>query len=106
DGPVGGMRIAVLRERAAGETRVAVTPETTKKFIALGATVAVERGAGLSASIADDGYAGAGAELATAEDAVRGADIVLGVQAPDVAALAGAKPGALVAALFDPFANR
>ena len=39
------MRIAILQERAAGETRVAVTSETVRKFIALGATVAVERGA-------------------------------------------------------------
>ena len=46
------MRIAVLQERAAGENRVAATPETVKKFIALGAVVAVDRGAGEGASIA------------------------------------------------------
>ena len=97
------MRIAVLKERAPGESRVALTPETAKKFIALGATVAVEEGAGLSAAITDDAYREAGAELAPAARAVEGADIVLGVQAPDVKALAGAKPGAWVAATFDPF---
>ena len=47
------MRIAVLKETASGETRVAATPETVKKFIALGASVAVQPGAGDSASIAD-----------------------------------------------------
>jgi len=98
-----GPRIAVLKERAAGETRVAATPETVKKFIALGASFAVEQGAGVSASIPDADYAAAGAEVVPAAQAVAGADIVLAVQAPDVAALAGAKPGAWVAATFDPF---
>ena len=97
------MRIAVLKERAVGESRVAITPETAKKFAALGATVAVEAGAGEGASITDDAYREAGAEVATAANVVEGADIVLGVQAPDVALLAGARPGAMVAATFDPF---
>lgn len=97
------MRIAVLKDRAAGETRVAATPETVKKFAALGATVAVEQGAGVAAAITDDAYAAAGAETGTAAQVVQGADIVLGVQAPDVALLAGANPGAWVAATFDPF---
>jgi len=100
------LRIAILKERAEGETRVAATPETAKKFIALGAEVAVEEGAGADASISDDAFREAGAEVATGPKAVEGADIVLGVQAPDVLALAGAKPGAWVAALFDPFGNR
>jgi len=100
------MRIAVLQERAAGETRVAATPETVKKFIALGASVAVERGAGETACIPDALYEDAGAELGLAADALRGADIVLAVQAPEPAALAGAAPGAWVAAIFDPFGER
>ncbi|HSG54221.1 MAG TPA: NAD(P) transhydrogenase subunit alpha [Paracoccaceae bacterium] len=100
------MRIAVLKERAAGETRVAASPETVKKFIALGASFAVEQGAGLSASLADEDYAAAGAEILPAAQAVAGADIVLAVQAPDVTLLAGAKPGAWVAATFDPFGQR
>ena len=54
------MRIAVLKETAPGETRVALTPETARKFIALGATVAVESGAGVTASIPDAAYAEAG----------------------------------------------
>ena len=100
------LRIAILKERALGETRAAATPETVKKFVALGAAVAVEEGAGLSASISDEAYREAGAEVGPAAATVKGADIVLGVQAPDVATLQGANAGAWVAALFDPFANR
>ncbi|OYW45278.1 MAG: NAD(P) transhydrogenase subunit alpha [Sphingomonadales bacterium 32-68-7] len=100
------MRIAVLREREAGERRVAATPETVKKFIALGASVAVEQGAGEGAAIADADYAAAGAALGTAAEAVKGADIVLGVQAPDPGALAGAASRAWVAAIFDPYGRR
>lgn len=98
------MRIAVLRERAAGETRVAATPETVKKFIALGATVAVEPGAGACAAIADADYAAAGAEL-TVEPTV-GAGIVLGVQGPEADLLVGLAPGAWIVAGLDPFARR
>ena len=97
------MKIAVLKERAEGETRVALTPETAKKFIALGADVAVEAGAGENASIADAAYTDAGASVGTADQVVTDAGIVLGVQAPDPALLKGAKPDAKVAALFDPF---
>ena len=97
------LRIAVLRERAPGESRVALTPETAKKFVALGAVVAVEEGAGLGAALTDGAFAEAGAEVGPAAAVVKDADIVLGVQAPDAAALAGASPGAWVAATFDPF---
>ena len=72
-----------------------------KKFIALGAEVAIEPGAGLSASVADADYAAAGATVA--KNAVKGADIVLGVQGPDLAALKGANPGAWIVAGLDPF---
>ncbi len=98
-----GPRIAVLTERATGETRVALSPETAKKFIALGATVAIEAGAGLKAAVADSDYAAVGAELGDAASVVKGADIVLGVQGPDPALLAGAKPGAWIVAGLDPF---
>jgi len=100
------VKIAVLKERAAGETRVAATPETVKKYIGLGNEVAVEQGAGLSASITDEAYAEAGAAIGDAPASVKDADIVLGVQAPDVALLSGARPGAWVAALFDPFQHK
>ncbi|QWC56368.1 NAD(P)(+) transhydrogenase (Re/Si-specific) subunit alpha [Erythrobacter sp. 3-20A1M] len=100
------MRIAALRERAPGETRVALTPETVRKFAALGADVAVETGAGETAAIFDAAYEEAGAQVADAAAIVRDADIVLGIQAPDPALLSGAKAGAMVAAVFDPFARR
>jgi NAD(P) transhydrogenase subunit alpha len=95
------MRIAVLKETAPGETRVAASPETVKKFIALGASVAVEAGAGLGAAIADADYAAAGAEVS--KDPAKGADIVLGVLGPDAAALKTANTGAWIVAGLDPF---
>ncbi|MFM5923977.1 MAG: NAD(P) transhydrogenase subunit alpha [Novosphingobium sp.] len=98
------MRIAVLKETASGETRVAASPETVKKFIALGASVAVQAGAGESASIADADYAAAGAEVV--KDAAKGADIVLGVQGPDPKALKSANAGAWSVAGLDPFGQR
>ena len=98
------IRIAVLRERAAGETRVAASAETVKKFIALGATVAVEPGAGLIASIPDADYAAAGATVTDA--ATTGADIVLVVQAPEPSRLSGANDGAWIAGVLDPFTGR
>ena len=100
------MRIAVLKERAAGESRVAATPETVKKFIALGATMAVESGAGEGASISDAAYAEAGAEVGPLAKAIKDADIVFGVQGPDPKSLKGAKAGAWLAATLDPFGQR
>ena len=97
--------IAVLRERATGEARVAATPETVKKLIALGAEVTVEAGAGVAASIADADYAAAGARIADT-DAARGADIVFGVQGPELDVLSGVNPGAWVVAGLDPFGRR
>ncbi|QVM82859.1 NAD(P) transhydrogenase subunit alpha [Novosphingobium decolorationis] len=103
---VTGRKIAVLRERASGETRVSATPETVKKLIALGAALHVESGAGLSASIPDEAYREAGAEVGEAAAVVAGADIVLGVQGPDLALLSGVEPGAWVVAGLDPFGQR
>ncbi|WP_156678979.1 NAD(P) transhydrogenase subunit alpha [Sphingomonas profundi] len=97
------MKIAVLRETAEGERRVAATPETVKKFIGLGATMAVESGAGERASIADQAYADAGATVGDRAAVLSGADIIFGVQGPDPASLAGAKPGAWLAAGLNPF---
>ncbi len=98
------LRIAVLKERASGETRVSATPETVKKFIALGAVVAVEAGAGAGASISDAEYEAAGAQVSAG--ALTGADIVLGVQGPELKALSGARAGAWIVASLDPFVQR
>lgn len=97
------IRIAVLRETEEGESRVAATPETVGKFIKLGAEVAVEQGAGAGARLSDAMYEVAGADVTTGPNALAGADIVLAVRAPDPVALAGAKPGAWVVAMHDPF---
>ncbi|WP_028965556.1 NAD(P) transhydrogenase subunit alpha [Sphingomonas phyllosphaerae] len=100
------MKIAVVREQAAGERRVAATPETVKKFAALGATLAVEAGAGAAASFADADYAAAGATIGDRAATLAGADIVLGVQGADPASLAGVAPGAWVVAGLNPFGER
>ncbi len=100
------MKIAVLKETAAGETRVAASAETVKKFIGLGAEVAVEAGAGLSASINDADYTAAGATVGTAAATTKGADIVLGVQGPDAKSLGGVNKGAWIVAGLDPFGQR
>jgi len=77
------MRLAVLKERRAAETRVAATPETVKKLIGLGLSVAVEAGSGLTAGFPDAEYAAAGAEMtADAAGALAGAGIVFKVRAP------------------------
>ena len=100
------MRIAVLKELAAGETRVAATPETVKKFIGLGAEVAIESGAGVEASIADADYSAAGASVGSRVDVLKGANIILGVQGPDPASLSGFADGAWLAAGLNPFGER
>jgi NAD(P) transhydrogenase subunit alpha len=97
------MKIAVVREQADSERRVAATPETVKKFIGLGAAVAVEAGAGENASIADADYAAAGASVGDRAATVSGADIILGVQGPQPDSLGGAKPGAWIVAGLNPF---
>ncbi|MGL4313402.1 MAG: NAD(P) transhydrogenase subunit alpha [Sphingomonas sp.] len=100
------MKIAVVKEMVVGEKRVAATPETVKKFIALGASVAVEAGAGALASISDADYEAVGATLGPREATVKDAAIILGVQGPDPASLAGAAAGAWVVAGLNPFGER
>jgi NAD(P) transhydrogenase subunit alpha len=77
------MRLAVLKERRVPESRVAATPDTVKRLIALGLTVAIETGAGASTSISDAEFAAAGAEIAAdPAAALADAGVVLAVQAP------------------------
>ena len=97
------MRIAVARESDAGEPRVAATPETVKKLIALGAEVAVARGAGAGSGISDADFEAAGAKVG---DNVKGdADVVLKVRRPAASELADYKKGALVIAIMDPYGH-
>jgi NAD(P) transhydrogenase subunit alpha len=100
------VKLTVLKETAEAERRVAATPETVKKFAALGAEIAVESGAGLTASIADSDYEAAGAAVGSREAALAGADAILSVQGPDPAALQGVKAGALIVAMLDPLRQR
>ena len=100
------VRIAVVKESTAGEKRVSATPETVKKFAGLGAEVAVESGAGSSASISDADYEAAGAKVGTRAATLKDADIILGVQGPDPESLKSAKKGAWIVAGLNPFGER
>lgn len=100
------MKIAVLKETAAGERRVSATPETVKKFVSLGATVAVESGAGDTGFLNDSSFEAAGAAIGSRADVLADADIVLGVQGADPATLAGIKSGAWLVAGLNPFGER
>ena len=85
------MLIAAPAETDPGETRVAATPETVKKFAGLGAEVAIEHGAGAKAGFPDAEYASAGARLVSAEEAL-GADVVLKVRRPTPASSRASSP--------------
>jgi NAD(P) transhydrogenase subunit alpha len=100
------MRLAVLKERRPAETRVAATPDTVKKLVGLGLTVAVEAGAGAMASIADTEFAAAGAEItADAATALAGAGVVFSVQAPRTEERALIPRGALLVCIAGAFAD-
>lgn len=91
----------MLKEGGA-ETRVAAIPETVKKFVGLGASVAVERGAGEAASISDADFESAGANNGSRLEVLKDADVILCVLGPDPASLMGAKKGALLIGALDP----
>jgi NAD(P) transhydrogenase subunit alpha len=96
------MLIGVPLETAAGETRVAVTPETAKKLKAQGHTVRVQSQAGLRASATDEAYVAAGAEITDAAGAF-GCEIVLKVRAPQAGELTLMKPGSVLVGMLNPF---
>ncbi len=96
------VQIGIPRETHAGETRVAATPETVRKFVAQGHQVVVEAGAGRAACITDGDYEAAGARLADAGAAL-GAELVLKVVAPSPAELAQMRPGAVLVGMLNPF---
>ena len=96
------MRIGVPAETTAGETRVAVTPETAKKIIAQGHQVLVQSGAGVAASVPDAAYEAAGAQITDTAGAL-GAELVLKVRAPSAAELAHMKSGAALVGMLNPF---
>jgi NAD(P) transhydrogenase subunit alpha len=96
------MHIGIPKETRDGETRVAATPETVKKYVGGKHTVIVERGAGTAARYLDEAYEAAGATLGTAQDAL-GAELVMKVRAPSAAELPQMKSGAVVVGMLDPF---
>src|SRR6266700_3189623 len=97
------MKIAVAKEIDPSEPRVAASPDTVKKFKALGAEIAIEPGAGLKSGLPDTEFAAVGATVSA--DAVKAADIVIKVKRPEASELAGYKKGALVIAIMDPYGN-
>ena len=96
------MFIGVPLETVAGETRVAVTPETAKKLVAQGHTVRIQRGAGVAASAADEAYTAVGAELTDAAGAF-GCELVLKVRAPQAEEVGRMKPGTVLVGMLNPF---
>lgn len=100
------MRLAVLRERRPFETRVAATPETVKKLVALGLSVAVESGAGTASSISDADYQAAGAEIShDAGSLLNGAGIVFAVQMPNPEERGLMARGTLLVCIANPFGD-
>jgi H+-translocating NAD(P) transhydrogenase subunit alpha len=99
------VHIGIIKETVAGETRVAATPETVKKIMAIpGFTVLIERGAGTGASLTDEAYAAAGAQLLdSAPQVLSASEIVLKVRGPSVGELGQLKSGAHVIGMLNPF---
>ena len=110
------MQIGIIKERRLDEKRVAATPDTVKKFIAMGLKVNIEKGAGITAAIADHEYEEAGANiLDDAERVLENADIVLKVNKPigptdkdgskldEVKLL---KSGSILVSLMEPYKDR
>src|SRR5690242_179657 len=97
------MKIAVAREIDPSEPRVAASPDTVKKFKALGVDVAVEPGAGIKSGLPDSEFTAAGATVSA--DALKDADVVIKVKRPEASELSNYKRGALVVAIMDPYGN-
>src|SRR6266704_947872 len=103
-GTAGGlMKIAVAKEIDPSEPRVAASPDTVKKFKALGVDIAIEPGAGIKSGLPDSEFAAVGAVVSA--DALDDADIVIKVKRPEASELANYKRGALVIAIMDPYGN-
>jgi NAD(P) transhydrogenase subunit alpha len=101
------MRLAVPKETRAGETRVAATPESVKKFKSLGLEVVVQAGAGAAARVSDADYTAAGATIAPdAATTLKDADIVLKVRGVESGEISQIKKGAVLAALLSPHAEK
>ncbi|NDF13131.1 MAG: Re/Si-specific NAD(P)(+) transhydrogenase subunit alpha, partial [Proteobacteria bacterium] len=106
------MKLGIVKERISGENRVAASPETVKKYISLGFSVAVEKGAGLASSISDKEFEAAGAAISSdISEVISDADIVLKVQPPflpeeDAVEVDGMKRGGFLVSLLNPYDNK
>ncbi len=102
------MRILIPSETASGETRVAATPETTKKFLELGCTVLLEENAGKLSGFPDKAYENAGAEIISSNDAQlwRSADVLLCVQSPIKGSLSKLSTSCVMVGLLSPYGNQ
>ena len=101
-----GLKIAVLKETAEAEQRVAVSPDTVKKLIELGCEVRIEKGAGTGASFTDEMFKDAGAKITTTEDTLKSAKIVLCVQPPKETALKKLGKDSLLIGILNPHQNK
>ena len=98
------MRIAVVDESGQGEPRVAASPETVKKYKALGADVVIQKGAGLQSGVSDGEYEAAGAAIVgKAAEALKDADILLKVKRPNETEAKALKRGAMTISIMDPY---
>jgi len=101
------LQLAIPAETSPGESRVAATPDTVKKWTAAGHAVRVQSGAGLGAALPDDAFSAAGATVVKgANETIKGADIVLKVRGPSPDEIKALKPGAVVVATLDPYRER
>lgn len=97
------MRIAVLKEREPGETRVALVPEAVGRLVQRGLTVLVEQGAGEAAYFPDGAYSAAGAQIVSDPATLLAqADVVLKVAPPQEIEVRGLRPGTVLIGFMDP----
>ncbi|HXG77430.1 MAG TPA: Re/Si-specific NAD(P)(+) transhydrogenase subunit alpha [Gaiellaceae bacterium] len=99
------MRVAVPRETAPGERRVALVPETVSRLGAAGFQVRIEEGAGAAAGFPDEEYAGAGAELAPGSSLLEGAEAVVRVARPAPEEVAALAPGTVLVGFLQPLTD-
>src|SRR5256886_4133734 len=97
------MKIAVAKEIDPSEPRVAASPDTVKKFKALGVDLAIEPGAGIKSGLLDSEFTSVGATVSA--DALKDADIIIKAKRPEASELASYKRGTLVIAIMDPYGN-
>ena len=98
------MKIGVLKELVSGESRVAATPETVKKMIALNHSVSIEAGAGIQASISDEDYQNNGADIVSRDQALQ-SDLLLMVRPLTEKEIITLKPNQFMVGMLEPFNN-